>query len=164
MCRFVVCSSRWCWFLSDLCIGLLFRGVCGMDIDVVFFFSSRRRHTRCALVTGVQTCALPISVIGRKGMDDGIDIDRIDTAVGDDRRGGTPLAVRSARELRSPGTRQRSTERKLPNRYGRVAARLAPRRIDGGRQLGGASVRESVGQYVQFWGVAGYIKQNKNIK
>src|SRR3546814_1264573 len=25
------------------------------------FFSSRRRHTRCALVTGVQTCALPIS-------------------------------------------------------------------------------------------------------
>src|SRR3546814_17913109 len=38
-----------------------------------FFFSSRRRHTRCALVTGVQTCALPIScarlaakVLGRR--------------------------------------------------------------------------------------------------
>src|SRR3546814_17622676 len=28
-----------------------------------FFFSSRRRHTRCALVTGVQTCALPIFVL-----------------------------------------------------------------------------------------------------
>src|SRR3546814_4748532 len=28
----------------------------------LFFFSSRRRHTRCALVTGVQTCALPISI------------------------------------------------------------------------------------------------------
>src|SRR3546814_62096 len=27
---------------------------------MLFFFSSRRRHTRCALVTGVQTCALPI--------------------------------------------------------------------------------------------------------
>src|SRR3546814_16807217 len=27
----------------------------------IFFFSSRRRHTRCSLVTGVQTCALPIS-------------------------------------------------------------------------------------------------------
>src|SRR3546814_1732998 len=27
-----------------------------------FIFSSRRRHTRCALVTGVQTCALPISL------------------------------------------------------------------------------------------------------
>src|SRR3546814_17600309 len=31
-----------------------------MWIVYVFFFSSRRRHTRCALVTGVQTCALPI--------------------------------------------------------------------------------------------------------
>src|SRR3546814_17890197 len=30
-------------------------------ILLVLFFSSRRRHTRCALVTGVQTCALPIS-------------------------------------------------------------------------------------------------------
>src|SRR3546814_17393770 len=29
---------------------------------VFFFFSSRRRHTSCALVTGVQTCALPIYV------------------------------------------------------------------------------------------------------
>src|SRR3546814_2934373 len=27
---------------------------------MVLFFSSRRRHTSCALVTGVQTCALPI--------------------------------------------------------------------------------------------------------
>src|SRR3546814_4740964 len=32
-----------------------------MSREVVFFFASRRRHTRCALVTGVQTCALPIS-------------------------------------------------------------------------------------------------------
>src|SRR3546814_7167349 len=31
-------------------------------MSLCFFFSSRRRHTRCALVTGVQTCALPISV------------------------------------------------------------------------------------------------------
>src|SRR3546814_4518684 len=28
-----------------------------------FFFSSRRRHTRCALVTGVQTCALPLPAV-----------------------------------------------------------------------------------------------------
>src|SRR3546814_7932316 len=33
----------------------------------MFFFSSRRRHTRCALVTGVQTCALPICSMYRKG-------------------------------------------------------------------------------------------------
>src|SRR3546814_8580250 len=31
--------------------------MCNIDM---FFFSSRRRHTRCALVTGVQTCSLPI--------------------------------------------------------------------------------------------------------
>src|SRR3546814_1659651 len=30
-----------------------------------FFFSSRRRHTRCALVTGVQTCALPICRVAK---------------------------------------------------------------------------------------------------
>src|SRR3546814_6560089 len=30
-------------------------------VVICVFFSSRRRHTRCALVTGVQTCALPIS-------------------------------------------------------------------------------------------------------
>src|SRR3546814_1993132 len=35
--------------------------MCVLVSTVVFcFFSSRRRHTRCALVTGVQTCALPI--------------------------------------------------------------------------------------------------------
>src|SRR3546814_83604 len=31
-----------------------------------FFFSSRRRHTRCALVTGVQTCALPICLLAAR--------------------------------------------------------------------------------------------------
>src|SRR3546814_2439019 len=39
---------------------------------IAFFFSSRRRHTRFALVTGVQTCSLPISqatVIERHGRD-----------------------------------------------------------------------------------------------
>src|SRR3546814_5172312 len=36
-----------------------------MCLRVSFFFSSRRRHTRCALVTGVQTCALPISHFAR---------------------------------------------------------------------------------------------------
>src|SRR3546814_3662274 len=33
---------------------------------IFFFFSSRRRHTRCALVTGVQTCALPICPVIQK--------------------------------------------------------------------------------------------------
>src|SRR3546814_4659948 len=34
-------------------------------LDLSCFYSSRRRQTRCALVTGVQTCALPIYVPGR---------------------------------------------------------------------------------------------------
>src|SRR3546814_694708 len=34
----------------------------------MFCFSSRRRHTRCALVTGVQTCALPISSVFEFGV------------------------------------------------------------------------------------------------
>src|SRR3546814_11226202 len=47
----------------------MFGNLCGgifvmCSREVVFFFSSRRRHTRCALVTGVQTCALPISTLG----------------------------------------------------------------------------------------------------
>src|SRR3546814_9548098 len=35
-------------------------------VCVSFFFSSRRRHTRCALVTGVQTCALPIALLASR--------------------------------------------------------------------------------------------------
>src|SRR3546814_8918259 len=35
---------------------------CACFMFSFFFFSSRRRHTRCALVTGVQTCALPILI------------------------------------------------------------------------------------------------------
>src|SRR3546814_6665020 len=37
--------------------------ICLLLCFFVFFFSSRRRHTICALVTGVQTCALPIYVL-----------------------------------------------------------------------------------------------------
>src|SRR3546814_7793687 len=39
---------------------IVFSVLCCISYGFLFFFSSRRRHTRCALVTGVQTCALPI--------------------------------------------------------------------------------------------------------
>src|SRR3546814_15403135 len=45
---FVCCRYYYLWELNF------------STLSVIFFFSSRRRHTRCALVTGVQTCALPI--------------------------------------------------------------------------------------------------------
>src|SRR3546814_6937559 len=35
--------------------------------NIKFCISSKRQHTRCALVTGVQTCALPIFVVGING-------------------------------------------------------------------------------------------------
>src|SRR3546814_8954199 len=46
----------------------------------ILFFSSRRRHTRCALVTGVQTCALPIFLR--------IETDNVERRVADRDRGG----------------------------------------------------------------------------
>src|SRR3546814_6455926 len=54
-------------------------------VTLVFFFSSRRRHTRCALVTGVQTCALPIwrPALEPDGVDDDVEQDR-----GGEDRGG----------------------------------------------------------------------------
>src|SRR3546814_9920145 len=48
------CLSYFCW-LKQLAV---YR-----SIRRWLFFSSRRRHTRCALVTGVQTCALPIFML-----------------------------------------------------------------------------------------------------
>src|SRR3546814_9647828 len=50
-----------CLDLSMLvCLLYVYRDVIACLCVLFFFFSSRRRHTRCALVTGVQTCALPI--------------------------------------------------------------------------------------------------------
>src|SRR3546814_4524445 len=58
-----------------------------------FFFSSRRRHTICALVTGVQTCALPILTLVEilaveKIIDEDEGVGRIGTRVETDRRSG----------------------------------------------------------------------------
>src|SRR3546814_5090584 len=50
-----------------------------------FFFASRRRHTRCALVTGVQACALPISDIQAIRRIKGLYCDTIDRIIRDKR-------------------------------------------------------------------------------
>src|SRR3546814_7664636 len=62
-------------------------------VDRLFFFSRRRRHTRCALVTGVQTCALPISELD------------VDLAIvnGENAAGGAGLTAELAHELRAAG-------------------------------------------------------------
>src|SRR3546814_19659352 len=61
---------------------------CG-DLWMRFFFSSRRRHTRCALVTGVQTCALPIWATATAGNDS------ITSGAGNDFISGDALAMGS---------------------------------------------------------------------
>src|SRR3546814_3009507 len=66
----------------------------------VFFFTSRRRHTRCALVTGVQTCALPIfpTVEGQRGA---VDRPSPEEQASIGLRGGAPLS--SGVELQASG-------------------------------------------------------------
>src|SRR3546814_9364426 len=91
------------------------------------FFSSRRRHTRCALVTGVQTCALPIS----------------------------PPLPSSSREgdfgFGSPRPKKESLPSSLPSRLEKILDVLrtsCPCRVF--PQIGRASCRERVCQYVWF--------------
>src|SRR3546814_3029266 len=98
------------------------RANCDTDRLVCFFCSSRRRHTRCALVTGVQTCALPIFMA--EG-DDGTAQSRIDDGV-----------IETAIELFLDDLIARS-------------ARLAERAATGiVEEIGRASCRERVCQYV----------------
>src|SRR3546814_18472153 len=60
--------------------------LCSVSLFLVFC-SSRRRHTRCALVTGVQTCALPISA---GALSPSIDLLQYDFARTAPRREGWP--------------------------------------------------------------------------
>src|SRR3546814_15558527 len=88
-----------------------------------FFFSSRRRHTRCALVTGFQTCALPISLedgelkrgiplyrqlIGRYGGENLVEFAPHRCAI--ERLDGLETSRFDERHHRSEGRRQRNHE------------------------------------------------------
>src|SRR3546814_14967587 len=121
----------------------------------VFFFSSRRRHTRCALVTGVQTCALPIYEEHEYQMRS--HWDRFVAEVGRRIAGGeTDLADREdlacvVDELICFVGRDAVVALSLDYAHG---DRLQ-------EQLGRASCRERVGQYVSFSVVAGSLKKKK---
>src|SRR3546814_1713445 len=61
VCIYVIVCCLFVYFLLCLCFTFVYvLFIISLSL-FVFYFSSRRRHTRCALVTGVQTCALPIS-------------------------------------------------------------------------------------------------------
>src|SRR3546814_7942635 len=102
--------------------------------DGSFFFSSRRRHTRCALVTGVQTCALPIFTSEKDG--------RLGFAklTGSQRQKGM-LWPDAPRRMIFLGTIELGDER-APMTYGADGQR------DVAGEIGRASCRERVGQYV----------------
>src|SRR3546814_7800180 len=75
---------------------------------ICFFFSSRRRHTRCALVTGVQTCALPISTAADGHRED----EKRDERKEDDKRNQRDGDVEQP-EYRPWRQRARSEERRV---------------------------------------------------
>src|SRR3546814_20166586 len=112
------------------------------------FFSSRRRHTMCALVTGVQTWALPISANGSAS--------------------SRPLPRASMFEGRRAPEMERAQELYLATipetglgRRGRISLSIAPLRDTARQQHGRASCRERVCQYVEIWVVAVSLKKTK---
>src|SRR3546814_20425971 len=107
-----------------------------------FFFSSRRRHTRCALVTGVQTCALPILVLATKRATE--------------REPGLPIGEATLQRgvAALPDRRPLDRERGFDHQCGRgvpggverqLSAHLPHMRVP---TIGRASCRERVCQYV----------------
>src|SRR3546814_9205292 len=70
----------------------------------LFVFSGRRRHTRCALVTGVQTCALPISAVAHDDALPGITRDTVIELTGADVRPVTLAELHAADEVFLTGT------------------------------------------------------------
>src|SRR3546814_6879431 len=99
-----------------------------MFMILSFFFSSRRRHTRCALVTGVQTCALPIYSLDLGTLEPGI------------RDLPLTLYVLSTGGYRVSVASENQGRLKLAGGQWFVDYRL--------RQIGRASCRERVCQYV----------------
>src|SRR3546814_3098884 len=77
-----------------------------------FFFSSRRRHTRCALVTGVQTCALPIPVRAAAAYELGHGCGSVDGGEGGD-VAKQPAREQNAASAIALGERRRQRQPKL---------------------------------------------------
>src|SRR3546814_19705622 len=102
----------------------------------VFFFSSRRRHTRCALVTGVQTCALPICSSS--------DIIRFVTLSYSDARGSPPRDGRRFGLLPPLTFLRISFLHPAPKPAG-------PRRSGGGRRLATCRARPGGGPPPKGW-------------
>src|SRR3546814_13921576 len=143
-------------------------------LSFYFFFSSRRRHTRCALVTGVQTCALPIPGAGAVR---GLAIDNwgrsatrvpptpnvLMTCESDNRSYATLTVPRATPRCRARRCHEgsRVPGARSPNS---IAAYLALQ-ICSDREtleIGRASCRERVCRYVHLPVLSGSLKRNTN--
>src|SRR3546814_11468303 len=114
---------------------------------VLFFCSSRRRHTRCALVTGVQTCSLPICLLLISIAD----------------------MIRYRRKTEQ--LVKRVAEARIPTEWGDFTCYVYESTLDGeehvalvrgnvsGEENGRAASREGVCQYVESTVVAGSLKK-----
>src|SRR3546814_1035759 len=109
----------------------------------MFFFSSRRRHTRCALVTGVQTCALPISSMGQRPILHVLAADRVEIPVTIGISSIDCAGTRYALAVLRDALRMRDHLNEALDR-----AELDPLTGVGNREIGTASCRERVGKYV----------------
>src|SRR3546814_4358936 len=125
-----------------------------------FFFSSRRRHTRCALVTGVQTCALPISFRARvraliRRLFAGTELQPPEPALWDDvrRRARWVAALDADRDARLQALAARFLRDKAITPVGDLELAAAARTLLAAvcclpLQIGRASCRARVCQYV----------------
>src|SRR3546814_9107202 len=118
---------------------------------VFFFFSSRRRHTRCALVTGVQTCALPIYASNKGALVDQAVVAKL-KGLADSYRTAQAAAALAAKQFKEgenllPGTGGEAW-RELFDAARRFAAESHPDKAfpELGAVVGRASCRERVGQ------------------
>src|SRR3546814_18134731 len=93
-----------------------------------FFFSSRRRHTMCALVTGVQTCALPIYA--------GIEVVLLDRDISTAEKGKAYSSKVLGKLLEKGVTNQDKADALLADRKSVVEGRSVSVRVDmGGRRI-----------------------------
>src|SRR3546814_6305724 len=107
-----------------------------------FFFSSRSRHTRCALVTGVQTCALPICSVAQQAQELHLQLrpsDPLAHAIVGKPHSSPALLVRVRRRRRSPQESTVEIVGKIETAY-RFRA-LADFQISDERRVGKEGVR-----------------------
>src|SRR3546814_12921604 len=129
-----------------------------------FFFSSRRRHTRCALVTGVQTCALPILKAAAARASASSDFSLRSGNVSQDHPSRVSIAASPALLITSSVTSSRASRGRSGSKaFSRTAVLLIGRAEAEGRRcwrkIGRAACRERVGQYVEISGVGVSLKK-----